>query len=83
MPSVAPFIRIVPGGGGGGTGLNGEYYDNMNFTQRKLTRTDATVNFDWGLGSPNAAVGVDTFSVRWTGQVQPQFSETYILHAHR
>src|SRR6185503_3713165 len=80
VPSVAPFIRIVPGGGGGGTGLNGEYYDNMNFTQRKLTRTDATVNFDWGSGSPNAAVGVDTFSVRWTGQVQPQFSETYTFY---
>ena len=70
----------MPGGGGGGTGLNGEYYDNMNFTQRKLTRTDATVNFDWGSGSPNAAVGADTFSVRWTGQVQPQFSETYTFY---
>jgi hypothetical protein len=80
VPSVAPFIRIVPGGGAGGTGLNGEYYDNMNFTQRKLTRTDATVNFDWGTGSPNAAIGADTFSVRWTGQVQPQFSQTYTFY---
>ena len=80
VPSVAPFIRVVPGGGGGGTGLNGEYYDNMNFTQRRLTRTDATVNFDWGSGSPNAAIGADTFSARWTGQVQPQFSETYTFY---
>ena len=80
VPSVAPFIRIVPGGGGGGTGLNGEYYDNMNFTQRRLTRTDATVNFDWGSGSPNPAIGADTFSVRWTGQVQPQFSETHTFY---
>jgi hypothetical protein len=80
VPSVAPFIRIVAGGGGGGTGLNGEYYDNMNLTQRKLTRTDATVNFDWAAGSPSASIGVDTFSVRWTGQVQPQFSETYAFY---
>jgi endoglucanase Acf2 len=68
------------GGGGGngtGTGLKGEYYDNIDFTSPKLTRTDATVGFDWGGGSPDPSIGVDTFSVRWTGQVQPRFSETY------
>jgi hypothetical protein len=82
VPSVANWLQLVAGGGGGGgTGLNGEYYDAMNFTQRKLTRTDATVNFDWGTGSPNAAIGPDTFSVRWTGQVQPQFSQTYTFYA--
>lgn len=79
VPSVGSWIRIISGGGAG-TGLNGEYYDAINFTQRKLTRTDATINFDWGTGSPNAAIGPDTFSVRWTGQVQPQFSETYTFY---
>jgi hypothetical protein len=80
VPSVGNWLQLVAGSGGGGTGLNGEYYDAMNFTQRKLTRTDATVNFDWGTGSPNAAIGVDTFSARWTGQVQPQFSQTYTFY---
>jgi len=61
----------------GGTGLKGEYYDNQNFTNLKLTRTDATVNFNWGSGSPHSSIGADTFSVRWTGQVQPRYSETY------
>ncbi len=65
---------------GTGTGLLGEYYDNMNFTNLKLTRTDATVNFDWGSGSPDPSIGSDTFSVRWTGQVEPLYSETYTFY---
>jgi hypothetical protein len=64
-------------GAGNGTGLTGDYYDNMDFTALVLTRTDATVNFDFGTGSPDATVGADTFSVRWRGKVQPRFSETY------
>ncbi|BAZ08038.1 PA14 domain-containing protein [Calothrix sp. NIES-3974] len=62
---------------GTGTGLRGEYYDNINFTNLVLTRIDPTVNFDWGSGSPDAAIAPDTFSVRWTGFVQPLYSETY------
>ncbi|MEY4570394.1 MAG: hypothetical protein RLZZ398_1833, partial [Verrucomicrobiota bacterium] len=55
--------------GTAGTGLKGEYFDNTNFTNLKLTRTDAQLNFDWGTGSPDASVGADTFSVRWSGQL--------------
>ncbi|MBH8576603.1 PQQ-dependent sugar dehydrogenase [Nostocaceae cyanobacterium CENA369] len=62
---------------GTGTGLNAEYYDNQNFTNLKLTRVDPTVNFNWGKGSPAASIGADTFSVRWTGQVEAKYSETY------
>jgi PKD repeat protein len=65
---------------GGGTGLKGEYFDNMDLTALKLTRTDATVNFDWGGGSPDSSIEADSFSVRWTGQVQAQFSETYTFY---
>ena len=80
VPSVGRWLQVIAGGGGGGTGLNGEYYDAMNFTQRRVTRTDGTVNFDWLTGSPDPSIGADTFSVRWTGQVQPQFSETYTFY---
>ncbi|MHC4744798.1 MAG: PA14 domain-containing protein [Planctomycetota bacterium] len=62
---------------GTGTGLRGEYYDNIDFTALVLTRTDATVDFDWGSGSPDPSIGADTFSIRWTGQVEPLYSETY------
>lgn len=78
-PTPTPTATSTPPGGTG-TGLRGEYFDNMDLTNLKVTRTDATVNFDWGSGSPDASVGVDTFSARWTGQVQPKYSQTYTFY---
>ncbi|MEM6777717.1 MAG: PQQ-dependent sugar dehydrogenase [Planctomycetota bacterium] len=60
-----------------GDGLLGEYYDTREFADRFLFRTDSTINFDWGSGAPAAGMGTDTFSVRWTGQIEPLYSETY------
>ena len=60
-----------------GTGLKGDYYNSVNLTGAVVfSRTDATVNFDWG-SHPGPDVGSDNFSVRWSGQVQPLYSETY------
>jgi glucose/arabinose dehydrogenase len=61
-------------------GLTGQYFDNIDFTNLKLTRTDATVNFSFGTGSPDPLIGADTFSVRWTGTIKPQFSQAYTLY---
>jgi hypothetical protein len=59
-------------------GLTGTYYDNQTFTAPPtLTRVDKTVNFDWGGGSPDPTIGVDHFSVIWTGSLQAAYSETY------
>jgi hypothetical protein len=59
-------------------GLKGEYFNNMTLTGSPvLTRTDATVGFDWTTGSPDPSINVDIFSVRWSGLVQPLYSETY------
>ncbi len=60
-----------------GTGLLGEYFDNPGFTARFINRVDTTVNFNWGVGAPAAGMGVDSFSVRWTGKIEPRFTETY------
>ena len=46
------------------------------------TRTDRTVNFNWGNGFGDPNVGADLFSVRWTGRVTPPFSETYRFYAN-
>jgi PA14 domain len=42
-----------------------------------LTRTDATVDFDWQSGSPASQVNSDSFSARWTGQVKAPVSGSY------
>jgi hypothetical protein len=65
----------------GGTGLTGQYFAAANFSQLKVTRTDPTVNFDWGYDqSPTTGVPGDHFSVRWTGYVQPLYSQTYTFY---
>lgn len=80
-PPVTSTPTPVPTVGGTvGTGLKGEYFDNIDFTNLKLTRVDKTVNFNWGSSSPDPSLGADTFSVRWSGQVLPQFSETYTFY---
>ncbi|MGD1899739.1 MAG: DUF4347 domain-containing protein, partial [Phormidesmis sp.] len=65
-----------------GNGLKGEYYNNTNFTDLAVTRTDRTINFDWGKGSPAANVDSDTFSVRWRGKVEPRYSENYTFQTN-
>jgi hypothetical protein len=64
-----------------GTGLYGEYFDSLNFKNRQLIRTDATIQFDWGIGSPAPGIlGADTFSVRWTGWLQPKVTGSHTLY---
>jgi len=61
-----------------GTGLKAEYFDGVNFDTLQLTRIDPNIDFDWGNGSPDVnLLGNDYFSVRWTGEVEPLYSETY------
>lgn len=60
-----------------GTGLLGQYFDNKDFTAPVLQRTDATVNFNWAYGSPATGMGVDTFSVRWSGQLVAHTTDNY------
>ncbi len=68
---------VTIGDNDGGTGLKGEYYGGTTFNTLLLTRSDASVNFNWGTGSPDPALPADGFSVRWTGRVTASFSETY------
>ncbi len=72
-------FKIVPPLGNG-TGLRGEYYDKRDLTHLVLVRTDPTIDFDWGSGSPAADIHPNTFSVRWTGLIQPRYAETYTFH---
>lgn len=58
-------------------GLTGSYFHNASLTDAALTRVDATVDFDWAYGSPAAGIEPETFSARWTGQVQAKSTGTW------
>jgi len=78
-------VTVNPLGPGTGTGLKGDYYSNQLRTfidPPKLTRTDATVNFDWGTGAPDPTVSADSFTVRWTGIVQPRFTDNFSFYTY-
>jgi mannan endo-1,4-beta-mannosidase len=62
------------------TGLRAQYYDNRDLTTLRVTRTDGTVDFNWGLAAPSTVLGADTFSVRWSGQVQANYSQRYTFY---
>ncbi|MFN8441687.1 MAG: PA14 domain-containing protein [Caldilineaceae bacterium] len=43
------------------------YWNNLTLSgDPVLQRQDAEINFDWGVGSPDAAVPANRFSARWT-----------------
>jgi hypothetical protein len=69
---------------GSGVGLWGQYYQyppgNINWSNLKVARLDATINFDWGGGSPDPLLPSDLFSVRWTGKVKALYTETYTFY---
>lgn len=64
----------------GWLGLKGEYFGNLVFGNLKMTRVDAKIDFDWGTDPPFLTMGPDGFSIRWTGQFVPPYSETYTFH---
>jgi uncharacterized protein (DUF1800 family) len=88
-PSSASVV-ISPSASALGPGLVGNYYSNsstiytnsanFNSTNLFLTRTDPSINFIWYTNTvPNLSNG--NYTVRWTGQIVPQYSETYFFDA--
>ncbi|MFC4099004.1 fibronectin type III domain-containing protein [Paenibacillus xanthanilyticus] len=75
--SSALSVTTNAASGGGGNGLTAQYYDMSDLTNLFVTRIDPNIDFNWDHGSPAAGMGENTWSARWTGKVQPQYSETY------
>jgi len=63
-----------------GIGLAGQYFNNIDFTGATFTRTDPTIDFDFGSGGPGNGFGADTFSIRWTGFIVPRYTQSYTFH---
>ena len=80
--AVAPQAREWPGDGSG-SGLLGTYY-NHDYRQMATAvpayeRLDARIRFNWGRSAPTpmTVLHPEQFGVRWTGFIEPRFSESY------
>ena len=79
-PTVRPGLerledRDTPSSG---TGLLAQYYTDPTFSALGTTQTDATVNDQWAAGTaPAPGVSGTAYAVRWSGQVEAQYTETY------
>lgn len=72
--------KVYPAGTG--NGLLGEYYDDINFRKLVFARVDPGIDFDWGFKAPGPGMDENSFSVRWTGQVQPRYSGKYTFYTY-
>jgi regulation of enolase protein 1 (concanavalin A-like superfamily) len=67
-------------------GLKGEYFKGTAAPWTPtgtpvLTRIE-NVNFNWGGAAPDASVGADTFTVRWTGGITAPVTGTYMFRTN-
>ncbi|MGJ8723422.1 MAG: carbohydrate-binding protein [Roseibacillus sp.] len=79
--SEAKIIHVKETSDADTSGLLARYYDGTGFNTLKETRTDALIDYTSTSNSPLPdLVGNDTYSVRWTGWIIPEYSETYTFH---
>jgi beta-glucosidase len=61
-------------------GLRGEYFSSHAFDDAAFgTRIDPAVDFNWWQEAPLDGMGVDSFSVRWSGTLVPRVSGKHSL----
>jgi hypothetical protein len=82
-PTPSPSPSPTPANGNG-TGLTGQYFDNIDFTRLFTVRTDASINFNWNADKPSGTslTSPEKFSVRWSGQIQPRYTEAYTFYTN-
>ncbi|MBL7189187.1 MAG: hypothetical protein ISS70_22900 [Phycisphaerae bacterium] len=63
-------------------GLKAEYFNNLNLVGSPvITQVEPGIDYTWDL-SPGPGVGDDDYSVRWTGELNVPFTETYTFYAN-
>lgn len=80
VPTSQLFSRFEDVVDGDGDGLTGDYFVGQNFETLIGTRVDPFVSFNWGEGSPMSGVPNDSYSIRWTGFIQPHFTDRYTFY---
>ena len=72
-PNPIETIPAIPDGSG--SGLTACYFSNELLSgPPQAVRVDPVVNFDWASGSPVSGVPNDSFSARWSGELQARQS---------
>jgi regulation of enolase protein 1 (concanavalin A-like superfamily)/mono/diheme cytochrome c family protein len=62
-------------------GWRGEYFHDRDLAVPGLVRLDSAINFNFGTQSAHTRISGDTFSARWSGKVQPLYTEPYTFTA--
>lgn len=61
-------------------GLRAEYFNNRDFEGEPVFfRIDRNIDFNWWDGAPREDFDDDNFAVRWTGELVPPVTGTYVL----
>jgi hypothetical protein len=84
LANVSAYVRQIgaqeieaASGTGTGTGLLGEYFNNLTLTGAPAVVTTQPVDFGWGTAIPITGIKADGFSVRWTGAMEAPATGTY------
>jgi hypothetical protein len=70
-------------------GLRAEYYDGdyssggeqVAFNDLFTIQIDPNIDYNWGNDRPMTGMDSNDFSVRWTGYIEPRFSESYTFYS--
>ncbi len=78
LPIVGEFFVEFPPSM---NGLRADYYLNTSLEPPiSFTRIDPVVDFVFGESNLPEGIGPDNYSIRWTGQVTPDYSELYTFY---
>ncbi len=82
--SIVPRSQLHPSLGvkpTGSQGLLAAYFRRTDLdSSSAVTRLDPQLDFNWGNNAPVAEVPAESFSARWSGQVNAQFTESHTFH---
>ena len=74
--NISPFAPVM---WGNGNGLLAEYFNKADFTNLVASRTDYNVSFPTWSDGVHYKITSQNYSIRWSGQVQAQFTEDHIF----
>ncbi|HEX7652869.1 MAG TPA: PA14 domain-containing protein, partial [Verrucomicrobiae bacterium] len=63
-----------------GPGLTAQYFSDPQLTTPAFTETDPNLSYFWAYNSPGPGLPGNNFSVRWSGWIQPRYTEGYTFH---